>query len=246
MEENLMEVSEYRLTAEPRLSIVVPPIRSGVYVVPLHTPLSTQQRRSEDNELVANDESLADLQPENSDEEDTERPIILSQEQQKVEFMAALGLVPPAVLEEIHRRQQVLRAEYGNWWDRLHSTDFCLVPKTDSGIINGLQLEQVPYSSEFVEDTSGMPAQQVAAGPDEGALVEQITYLTSWPQSTTENTVHMEVTTSPDDVLDQQRGDLIQSLKYMQQLAAMKQLPVDEHQLQVTLQQLASALNIPQ
>lgn len=72
--------------------------------------------------------------------------------------MAALNLVPPAVLEgtckaaltpsqpaskplsslltlsfflssfsllfhlEIHRRQQMCKAEYGNWWDRLHST----------------------------------------------------------------------------------------------------------------------------
>ena len=36
--------------------------------------------------------------------------------------MAALGLVPPAVLEEIHRRQNTCKTEYGNWWDRLHST----------------------------------------------------------------------------------------------------------------------------
>ena len=73
----------------------------------------------------------------------------------------------------------------------------------------------MPYTSEFVEDTSGLPAQQVAAGPDEGALVEQITYLTSWPQSNNESTVHTEVNTPPEDTLEQQRGDLLQSLKYM-------------------------------
>ncbi|KAL5502258.1 hypothetical protein EMCRGX_G009003 [Ephydatia muelleri] len=189
---------------------------------------------------------MADLQPEDSDEDYDDRPRVLTQEQQKVEFMAALGLVPPAVLEEIHRRQQVLKAEYGNWWDRLHSTDFCLVPKTDNGIINGLQLEQVSYPSEFVEDSNGMPAQQVAAGPDEGALVEQITYLTSWPQSTESTSVVEASTSHEEEIIEQRRGDLIQSLKYMQQLAAMKQLPVDEQQLQVTLQQLASALNLPQ
>ena len=51
--------------------------------------------------------------------------------------MAAVKLVPPAVLEgmltapsmshnkspllEIHRRQMVCRAELGNWWERQHS-----------------------------------------------------------------------------------------------------------------------------
>lgn len=71
-----------------------------------------------------------------------------------------------------------------------------------------------PYHSEFAEETSGTPAQQVAAGPDEGALVEQIAYLTSWPQST-ETTIHMDMAASPEEMMDQQRGDLIQSLKYM-------------------------------
>ena len=54
----------------------------------------------------------------------------------------------------------------------------------------------------------------MAAGPDEGALVEQIAYLTSWPQST-ETTIHMDMAASPEEMMDQQRGDLIQSLKYM-------------------------------
>jgi len=73
--------------------------------------------------LNSADESLADLQPEDSEgEEEEEERAPLTSEQKKLEFMAALGLVPPAVLEEIHRRQQLCRAEYGNWWDRLHST----------------------------------------------------------------------------------------------------------------------------
>lgn len=80
-EESLMESSEYPLTLEPRLS-VVPPVRSGVFVVPLHSPSSTHQHRSEDNELVAHDESLADLQPEDSDEDYDDRPRVLTQEQQ--------------------------------------------------------------------------------------------------------------------------------------------------------------------
>ncbi|XP_019851289.1 PREDICTED: uncharacterized protein LOC109581534 [Amphimedon queenslandica] len=50
------------------------------------------------------------------------------EERKKLEFMAAVKLVPPAVLEEIHRRQMVCRAELGNWWERQHSKDFCLVP----------------------------------------------------------------------------------------------------------------------
>lgn len=80
--DNLMESSEFPLTPEPRFSVALP-ARSNVFVVPLHTPLSTmQQRRSEDNELISNDESLADLQPENSDEDDNDQSIVLTQEQQ--------------------------------------------------------------------------------------------------------------------------------------------------------------------
>ena len=74
--------------------------------------------------LSSADESLADLQQAESEGEEEEHTLRnhLSGEQAKLEFMAALGLVPPAILEEIQRRQQLCRAEYGNWWDRLHST----------------------------------------------------------------------------------------------------------------------------
>ena len=74
--------------------------------------------------LSSADESLADLQQAESEGEEEEHTLRnhLSGEQTKLEFMAALGLVPPAILEEIQRRQQLCRAEYGNWWDRLHST----------------------------------------------------------------------------------------------------------------------------
>jgi len=50
--------------------------------------------------LNSADESLADLQPEDSEgEEEEEERAPLTSEQKKLEFMAALGLVPPAVLE---------------------------------------------------------------------------------------------------------------------------------------------------
>ncbi|XP_064399722.1 uncharacterized protein LOC135346135 [Halichondria panicea] len=135
------------------------------------------------------DDSLADLEPEASDEEEnTERPQ-LTEEQQKVEYMASLGLVPPAVLEEIQRRQELCRMEYGNWWDRLHSTDFCLVPKNEAILKSGQQMnegDQSDYPIIPAEDQS-----QVAAGPDAGSLVEQITYLTSWPQTSAEQVVEI-------------------------------------------------------
>lgn len=51
--------------------------------------------------LSSADESLADLQPEDSDEETEEgnNRTLLTGDQQKLEFMAALNLVPPAVME---------------------------------------------------------------------------------------------------------------------------------------------------
>lgn len=51
----------------------------------------------------------------------------MEEDLKKLEFMAAIKLVPPAVLEEIHRRQDLCRAELGNWWEREHGKDFCLV-----------------------------------------------------------------------------------------------------------------------
>lgn len=79
-EENLIDSSEYPPSLETRLS-AVPSIRNGIFMAPLNNLSSTHQRRSEDNELVAHDESLADLQPEDSDEDDNNRPRVLTQEQ---------------------------------------------------------------------------------------------------------------------------------------------------------------------
>lgn len=53
------------------------------------------------------------------------------------------------------------------------------------------------YTTGDHRDYPIIPAEdqsQVAAGPDAGSLVEQITYLTSWPQTTSEQVV--EITAS--------------------------------------------------
>jgi hypothetical protein len=124
-----------RTVDEPSLATA-----SGILVLPLHvteepTTLPETGSSLDLSSLSGADESLADLQPELEEERERRGGWDgLLEEQKKLEFMACLGLVPPAVLEEIHRRQDMCKSEYGNWWDRLHSTDFCLVPKSDSSL----------------------------------------------------------------------------------------------------------------
>lgn len=76
----------------------------------------------------------------------------------KLEFMAAVHLVPPAVLEEIHRRQVLCRAELGNWWERQHSQDFCLVDRDTYTVVHsssrGDTRQQAVSYSNFLNSTS--------------------------------------------------------------------------------------------
>ena len=59
------------------------------------------------HQLNSADEGLADLQPVDSDEEETNDISTLTEDQQKLEFMAALNLVPPAVMEGTYRVHHV-------------------------------------------------------------------------------------------------------------------------------------------
>lgn len=196
---------------------------------PTHVPVSTTSS-CDGFTLSTADEGLADLQPEDSEgeEEGSGAKADLTPEQKKLEFMAALNLVPPAILEEIRRRQQLCRAEYGNWWDRLHSTDFCLVAKSDSALTNLQSLADLSQATA-TECPPVIPAEDqthVATGPDADSLVEQITYLTSWPQPTTSqpsNTVEVMTTPTPTSI-------------HENQIIGTAHLASEEQPLHVTLQ----------
>lgn len=58
---------------------------------------------------------------------------------QRLEFLAALELMPPSINSEVSKLQSNLRQYFGNWWERLHSqvSVHCLLLAVELTVIIG-------------------------------------------------------------------------------------------------------------
>ena len=109
---------------------------------------------------------------------------------------------------------------------------------------------EVSSSCEFPTIISAEDQTHVAAGPDAGSLVEQITYLTSWPQASSQpttgtphvvansnqqpsNTVEIVTTQTPNP--NHHHGNVMSHLQMNQ-----------EDSLQATLQHITTTFVLPQ